>query len=171
MKIDQLVEGLKQAFFIENHRLVFWYDPSRDFETELDHLSLSDVTVLNMEGKSQLGIKLKLELEDKEGKYLLYFPSEEPHVEDDWLLDIKLYSRSFFANRVSIIFNDLGLHQQSMRAHLALRDKFLGSKGRLTNLKKWLRPDANEQAIDLAMMAVLAKSEEVDINHILFSIA
>jgi uncharacterized protein (TIGR02687 family) len=171
MNITQLTDGLKQAFFTEGHRLVFWYDPSRDFETELDHLSLSDVTVLNMEGKSQLGIKLKLELEDKEGKYLLYFPSEEPHVEDDWLLDIKLYSRSFFADRVSIIFNDLGLHQQSMRAHLALRDKFLGSKGRLTNLKKWLRPDANEQAIDLAMMAVLAKSEEADINHILFSIA
>ncbi|MGO3346435.1 MAG: BREX-1 system phosphatase PglZ type A [Marinomonas sp.] len=171
MNISQLTEGLKQAFFTEGHRLVFWYDPSKDFEIELDNLSLSDVTVLNMEGKSQLGIKLKLELEDKEGKYLLYFPSEEPDVEDDWLLDIKLYSRCFFADRISIIFNDLGLHQQSMRAHLALRDKFLGSKGRLSHLKKWLSPDANEQAIDLAMMAVLAKAEEADINHILFAIA
>ena len=176
MNITQLTDGLKQAFFTEGHRLVFWYDPVKDFEADIGNLNLDDgdlggVTVLNMTGESHLGIKLKLELEDKEGKYLLYFPYEEPNVEDDWLLDIKLYSRSFFADRVSIIFNDLGLHQQSMREHLAKRDKFLGSKGRLTKLKKWLHPDANELAIDLAMMAVLAKAEETDINHIIFALA
>lgn len=176
MNITQLTDGLKQAFFTEGHRLVFWYDPSKDFEADIGNLNLDDghlggVTVLNMTGESHLGIKLKLELEDTEGKYLLYFPYEEPNVEEDWLLDIKLYSRSFFADRVSIIFNDLGLHQQSMREHLAKRDKFLGSKGRLTNLKKWLHPDADELAIDLAMMAVLAKAEEADINHIIFAMA
>lgn len=171
MNITQLTEGLKQAFFEEGHRLVFWFDPAKDFEAELSNLQLVDVTVLNMEGESQLGTKLKLEMEDTIGKYLLYFPFEEPDVEKDWLLDMKLYSRSFYADRVSIIFNDLGLHQQSMREHLSLRDKFLGSKGRLSGLKKWLHPDANELAIDMAMMAVLAKSDEADINHILFSIA
>lgn len=171
MNITQLTEGLQQAFFKEDHRLVFWFDPAKDFETELPNIELADVTVLNMAGESQLGTKLKLELEDTVGKYLLYFPSAEPDVEKDWLLDIKLYSRSFYADRVSIIFNDLGLHQQSMREHLALRDKFLGSKSRLAGLKKWLHPDANKLAIDLAMMAVLAKAEETDINHILFAIA
>ena len=171
MNITQLTDGLKQAFFKEDHRIVFWFDPSRDFENELGNLNIADITILNMEGESQLGTKLKLEIEDTVGKYLLYFPTEEPNVEDDWLLDIKLYSRSFYADRISIIFNDLGLHQQSMREHLASRDKFLGSKGRLSGLKKWLQPDANELAIDLAMMAVLAKSEESDINHILFAIA
>lgn len=171
MNITQLTEGLKKAFFEEGHRLVFWFDSAKDFEAELPNIELADVTILNMAGESQLGIKLKLEMEDTVGKYLLYFPSAEPDVENDWLLDIKLYSRSFFADRVSIIFNDLGLHQQSMREHLALRDKFLGSKGRLTGLKKWLHPDANELAIDLAMIAILAKAEEADINHILFALA
>jgi uncharacterized protein (TIGR02687 family) len=171
MNITQLTEGLKKAFFEENHRLVFWFDPTKDFEGELPNIGLADVTILNMAGESQLGTKLKLEMEDTVGKYLLYFPSAEPDVENDWLLDIKLYSRSFYADRVSIIFNDLGLHQQSMREHLALRDKFLGSKGRLTGLKKWLHPDANELAIDLAMIAVLVKAEEADINHILFALA
>jgi uncharacterized protein (TIGR02687 family) len=171
MDITQLTEGLKKAFFEENHRLVFWFDSAKDFEAELPNIELADVSVLNMAGESQLGIKLKLEMEDTVGKYLLYFPCAEPDVENDWLLDIKLYSRSFFADRVSIIFNDLGLHQQSMREHLALRDKFLGSKGRLTGLKKWLNPDANELAIDLAMIAILAKAEEADINHILFALA
>ncbi|MFT6909629.1 MAG: hypothetical protein ACJAS1_006352, partial [Oleiphilaceae bacterium] len=111
------------------------------------------------------------ELEDTQGKYLLYFPSQEPEVQKDWLLDIKLYSRSFYADRISIIFNDLGLHRQSMREHLAKRDKFLASKSRLDSLKKWLKPDDNELAIDIALMTVLAKADEPDINHILFAIA
>jgi hypothetical protein len=34
------------------------------------------------------------------------------------LLDIKRYSRCFYADRMSIIFNELGLQQQSVRAHL-----------------------------------------------------
>ena len=171
MNITQLTEGLEQAFFKENHRIVFWYDPEQDFLTELSYLDLNNVCVINMEKESLLGIKLKLELDDTQTKYLLYFPIEEPEPIKDWLLDIKLYSRSFYADRISIIFNDLGLHQQSMREHLARRDKFLGSKERVNQLKRWLQPDANELAIDIAMMTVIAKADDCDINHILFSLA
>ena len=84
---------------------------------------------------------------------------------------MKLYSRSFYADRFSIVFNDLGLHQQSMRQHLEQRDKFMASKGRTQALKRWLQPDADETAIDIAMMTVLAKAEDADIKHILFAIA
>ncbi|ATX77099.1 BREX-1 system phosphatase PglZ type A [Reinekea forsetii] len=171
MNLTQLNDGLNQAFTAEGHRLVFWYDPTQDFTAELANLDLPNITVLNMATESQLGTKLKLELSDTQGKYLLYFPFDEPEVQKDWLLDMKLYSRSFYADRVSIIFNDLGLHQHSLREHLAQRDKFLASKGRLTALKKWLQPDADALAIDIAMMAVLAKADEADLNHILFAIA
>lgn len=127
MSLNQLTEGLNQAFIKEGHRLVFWFDPSKDFESELNNLNLTDVTILNMSDESQLGVKLKLELQDTVGKYLLYFPFAEPDVNNDWLLDVKLYSRSFYADRISIIFNELGLYQQSMREHLALRERFLGN--------------------------------------------
>ena len=115
MNIDQLNSGLEQAFFKENNRIVFWFDPEKDFEDDLTGLSLTDVTVINMESESTLGIKLKLELEDSVGRYLLYFPYSEPDVEKDWLLDIKLYSRCFYADRFSIIFNELGLHHELSR--------------------------------------------------------
>src|SRR5690554_1255546 len=102
MDSKQLTQGLRQAFETENHRIVFWYDPDESFASELESLGLADVSVLNMAGKSALGTKLKLELEDAEGKYLLYFPHAEPEPAKDWLLDIKLYSRSFYADRFSI---------------------------------------------------------------------
>ena len=99
MNLSQLQQGLEQAFYTEQHRIVFWYDAERSFSDEVQALKLNDVHILNMAEESSLAIKLKLELEDQQGKYLLYFPSPEPETEKDWLLDIKLYSRSFYADR------------------------------------------------------------------------
>lgn len=171
MNESQLKEGLLKAFESEGHRLVFWYDQEADFQNEVTGLSLPDVQVINMQSESALATKLKLELEDTSGKYLLYFPSAEPDEDKDWLLDIKLYSRCFYADRISIIFNDLGLQQQALRAHLATRQQFLGSKARIGALKKWLQADANETDIDLAMITAVVKAENCDIPHILFSLA
>jgi uncharacterized protein (TIGR02687 family) len=171
MNLTQLRQGLEQAFFKENNRLVFWYDPDRSFVDDLGDLNLSDVHIINMESESALGVKLKLELEDTKGKYLLYFPSAEPDVEKDWLLDMKLYSRSFYADRFSIIFNELGLHQHSLREHLAKREKFLASKARLASLQKVVSPNFNSEDLDLAMISVVVKAENNDIPHILFALA
>lgn len=169
MDSKKLTQGLQQAFFSENHRLVFWYDPEQSFGDELANIDLPDVQVVDMAGESSMALKLKLELEDQSGRYLLYFPHAEPEPEDDWLLDMKLYSRTFHADRISIIFNELGLQQQSLRAHLARREKFL-SKARLAALKRFVQPDFDEVALDLAMIAVVTRAESPDIANILFTL-
>lgn len=171
MNLDQLTAGLQQAFEKESHRLVFWYDPEQSFVDELSSLALDDVHILNMATESTLGIKLKLEREDKTGKYLLYFPFAEPDVEKDWLLDIKLYSRCFYADRFSIIFNELGLRQQSLREHLAKRDKFLASKARLGLLQRYAQLDADESDLDMAMIAAVVKAESSDLAHLILALA
>lgn len=171
MNLTQLRQGLEQAFYKENHRLVFWYDPEQSFVDELPSLSLVDVQILNMANESALGTKLKLELEDKTGKYLLYFPFAEPDVQNDWLLDIKLYSRCFCADRFSIIFNELGLQQQSLREHLSRRDKFLASKARLTALQRYVQADFDESDLDMAMIASVVKAESGDLAHVIFALA
>ena len=136
MNLSQLQQGLEQAFYTEQHRIVFWYDAEQSFTEEIKALELNDVHILNMAEESSLAIKLKLELQDHQCKYLLYFPSPEPETEKDWLLDIKLYSRSFYADRFSIIFNELGLQQQSLREHLAKRQGFLKAKARQSTSKR-----------------------------------
>lgn len=171
MNEDQLKEGLLNAFDKERQRLVFWYDPAGDFQEEIATLVLPEVQILNMQDESVFATKLKLEMEDTFSNYLLYFPHAEPEDDKDWLLDIKLYSRCFYADRTSIIFNELGLQQQAMREHLAKRDRFLASKSRINALKKWLRPDADETDIDLAMITVVVRAEVCDVPHVLFALA
>ncbi|WP_180046000.1 BREX-1 system phosphatase PglZ type A [Acinetobacter sp. YH12117] len=171
MNLDQIKQGLEQAFFTENHRIVFWYDAEQSFTEEIKALDLDAVKVVNMAHESVLETKFNLELEDTQSKYLLYFPSAEPDSLKDWMLDMKLYSRSFYADRFSIIFNELGLTKQSVRAHLAQREKFLASRSRIDALKKHVQPEHDEQALDLAMVAALVKSESNEWLHILFALA
>ncbi len=81
-------------------------------------------------------MKIRLEREDPTGCYLLYAPMEEPDYESDWLLDIRLFSRSFRADRASILLDELGLgKKQDLRQHLADRRKFFDNKERLQKLK------------------------------------
>lgn len=171
MNLDQLKQGLEQAFYTEQHRIVFCYDAEQSFTEEIKALKLNDVHILNMAEESSLAIKLKLELEDQQGKYLLYFPSPEPETEKDWLLDIKLYSRSFYADRFSIIFNELGLQQQSLREHLAKREEFLKAKARLSTLKRYIQSDADAQDLDMAMIAAVVKADSVELMHIVLALA
>lgn len=165
MNTQQLSQGLQHAFFTEGHRIVFWYDAEQSFEDDLTKLDLPDVTLINMQGKSSLEVKFKLELEDTSGKYLLYFPFAEPEAVDDWLLDIKLYSRQYYADRISMIFNELGLQSMSLREHLARRSSFLNSKVRVNSLKRLLVPNMqNPDALDLAMIAVVLGEPHTDIT-------
>lgn len=171
MKLEQLSQGLKQAFFAEKHRIVFWYDPEQSFIEDFNLLELEEVSILNMTEQSVLDVKVKLELEEPDRKFLLYFPEPEPDITDDWLLDIKLYSRCFYADRFSIIFNELGFQQQSLRAHLAERDKFLASKARVSSLKRYIQPDFSERDLDMAMIACVLKAQSADLVHVILALS
>lgn len=171
MNKNLVTQGLQQAFFTEQHRIVFWYDPDQDYIEELNEFALPDVQLINMQSESALAIKFCLELEDTTGKYLLYFPQTEPAAIDDWLLDMKLYSRRFFADRVSIVFNELCLTRQSVRQHLQQRKTFLASKERIKRLKRWVQPGFDEQEVDLAIIAAIVRAESCDVAGIIYALA
>ena len=107
--------ALERLFNEEGHRIVFWNDPDREFQNTLPFLALDGVTTLRLDEVGALEAKIRIERDEPTGKFLLYSPTEEPDYEDDWLLDIRLYSRSFRADRASILLQELGL----MNQHLA----------------------------------------------------
>ena len=160
MDTTQITQGLERIYNQENHRIVFWYDPEKEFIDALDHLDLDDIKVVRMDKESALELKVRLELEDTQSRYLLYFTTTEPPMEEDWLLDIKLYSRTFHADRASILLNELGLESQTLRSHLTERKKFFNSKDRLGRLKKLVSPDDDEDKLDLKMLAVITRSDQ-----------
>jgi uncharacterized protein (TIGR02687 family) len=170
MNTSQLVSSLQQLFIQENNRIVFWFDAEREFEESLPSISSGEFNLIRLDEIGSLELKILLELNDSTNKYLLYAPFAEPHLEKDWLLDVRLYSRTFYADRASILLNELGLVNQAMRSHLGKRKKFFASQDRLNRVKKWVSTDDTEREIDLKILAALVKADQPDAFSILMKI-
>ena len=104
MDVAQIRDALDQVFTDEQVRVVFWNDPDGEFTEALPNIELwKELAVIRLEEVGALEVKVRIEQEDPAGRYLLYSAAEEPDYEDDWLLDMRLYGRSFRADRASII--------------------------------------------------------------------
>ena len=103
-------------------------------------------------------------------KFLLYAPTEEPDYEDDWLLDIRLYSRSFRADRASILLQELGLVNLHLRTHVSDRRKFFDAKDRLQKIRNLVAPDDAATDLDRKMIAVVAKADQPELFNIVRTI-
>jgi uncharacterized protein (TIGR02687 family) len=167
---SRIEQSLQRLFRDDGQRIVFWHDPDREFEALLSELTLDDITLLRLDEQAVLAVKLRLEREDPVGRYLLYAPFDPPPPADDWLLDMRLYSGSFRADRASIWLSDLGLAQPSLRGHLAKRAKFFAGRDRLERLRKRVAADDREVDIDRKIAAVLAGSDQADLFSVLISL-
>lgn len=165
IQISQLLTNL----FIDS-RLVFWNDADQEFTSEIAQLVPSDVTLVMLDQTPKLQLKQRLEREDHTGKYLLYSPQAEPLPEDDWLLNIRLYSRIFRADAVSVQLDELGLLHQAIREHLKRRAKFLRNKDRLEKLKRVTSPLDDEAALDRKMLAVITRADPPEPFAILYKL-
>ena len=166
MDVAQITDALDQVFNDEQVRVVFWNDPDGEFVESLADIELEGVEVLKLDEVGALEAKVRIEQEDPAGRYLLYSPAEEPDYEDDWLLDMRLYGRSFRADRASIILRQLGLAHQHLRQHLAKRRKFFDNKERLHKLTSLVSPEDSELDLDRKMLAVVAKADQPELFNI-----
>jgi uncharacterized protein (TIGR02687 family) len=170
MDIKQVRDSLHKIFKEKDTRIVFWYDGEREFEEVIASLELDGISLIRLDKTSPLEVKMKLELDDTEGWYIVYAPFPEPDPEEDWLLDIRLYSYTFHADRASLLLNELSLKNQTLRSYLKERQSFFRSQDRLKRLQRWIMPDDTEDDIDLKMLAVLARSEHPDAFSILIKL-
>ncbi len=169
MNIAQVTDALTKIFASE--RIVFWNDPAKDFLSLFDDelaAPVEGVSVIRLDQIPALQVKLQVERDEPTTKFLLYSPTPEP--EDplsDWLFDIRLYARSFHADRGALDVDALGLTTASLREHLNLRRKFLDSKDRFGRLKNLVQPDDTSDDLDRKMVSVVTKSDQAEDDTIL----
>ncbi|MBL0321413.1 MAG: BREX-1 system phosphatase PglZ type A [Ignavibacteria bacterium] len=166
MDVTHIRSALDRIYNNEQCRIVFWNDPKCEFEDSLSDLVLDGVTTLRLDEIGSLELKIRIEKLEPDGKFLLYAPFEEPDYDDDWLLDTRLYSRSFRADRASIVLQDLGLLNLNLRGHLDERGKFFDAVERVAKLKSIVSPEDSASDLDRKMITVLVKAEQPDIHDI-----
>lgn len=166
MDTKQISDALDRLFNEEEARIVFWNDPDKSFRM-CCHLCCSKasrhsgwITWVHWKRKSDLS------KDDPTGKYLLYAATEEPDYENDWSLDIRLYSRSFLADKASILLDQLGLLNHHLRQHLADRRKFLDAEDRVHKLKPLVAADDTAAGLDRKILAVVVKADQPEFFNI-----
>ncbi len=166
MNKDQIAETLAQTFANTDCRVVFWYDPDRSFDADVNELDLSGVVKWRLDEHGPLATKLEIERNRPEAQFLVYAPFDRPEPQDDWLLDIYLYAEKFSADRASILLNTLGLQKASLTAYITEHMDFFNLQARVKALSKLLQVTDGEDKLDLKILTVLSRAEFARIEAI-----
>ncbi|MEK3976200.1 BREX-1 system phosphatase PglZ type A [Psychrobacillus sp. FSL K6-1267] len=158
MNIGQIESALRDIFNEplkdgEQRKIVFWVDKEVEFKEEIVQLMIDGVKVQTLSNRNQFYMKHLLEEEDPTSSYLIY-TNLELGVEDNWLADTVLYSKTFFADRVSLILSELQV-DPSLRAVIKKYERFFNNKERFRKFQVFGIESFTEETIDLAIMSVL----------------
>lgn len=160
MSQQRLFDSLTTLF--STHPVVFWHDVEAEFASVVDSLRLDGVQLVRLDDMPALRVKLDIEGAPDQ-RWLIYSAKPEPEPTKDWLLDVRMRSKSFRADTTSILLEDLGLTTQGLRQHLKERAKFLRAKDRVDRLKRMVLPGDGAQDLDRKMLAVLTRADQPEL--------
>ena len=138
-------------------RIIFWYDEEREFEDQIGDLSLDGVTVVALTGSNTFAVKKQLCEDDLTSNYLVYDPRPFTKDDDNWLINVQLYSEEFRADLNSIWINEMDLPATPIIRNVVKQyRKFFRAKDRRDAVKKLSSGISNVSQLRLAVMAVLS---------------
>ena len=153
--LDRIVKGLEAQF--EKHRIVFWYDPTREFRQTFEGVSVEGVVKAEI-ANAEFAIKHRILRMEPKQRFLLYREGPRPADMENWLLDVELANGVFKTDQVAIWLTDLGLpanFEDLVREH----QEFFRSVKRLERLKSVIRGDDTKAATRLRMLGVCAGAD------------
>ncbi|MFH1760173.1 MAG: BREX-1 system phosphatase PglZ type A [bacterium] len=158
MDIDRVKESLKEKFTKPLHEpqtrhIIFWYDQEAGFEDSIEKLNLDNVKIIKLQD-NHFQIKYLLEKDDPDSNYLIYAPFARPDYQENWLLDILLYSQEFSADKASVIMNDFGIEDTLFKSFFQDNLDFFDNKDRYLKLKELSSSAWTEDDFRLGMLAV-----------------
>lgn len=167
MTEDKIKELLSNYYKDKTKRqIVFWYDEEQDHIQSIDELKLDNVKIHKLYENNNFATKKLLENDDTESNYLIYAPIKKPRNEENWLLDIILYSQEFSPDEASIIANELKINDPAVKKQIKQHLLFFKNQDRYKKLAQ-MSSDWTEEKLEFSMMAVLAKVAYPNIENIL----
>ncbi len=164
MSQQRITDSLNQLF--ATYSIVFWHDVEQEFTAMLDTLTLDNVNLVHLHEQPALKVKLDIERQPQQ-RWLLYSTAPEPDPKIDWLLDIRVRSKTFNADSASLLLDDLGLISQTLRSYLKTRAKFFRAKERKERLNRWVVATDTADDLDRKMLAILTRADQPELFAIL----
>lgn len=137
-------------------RIIFWYDEEREFEDKLDDIELNNAQLVRMTGNNTFAIKKLLSHDDLYSNYLVYCPISYEKPDDNWLMDIQLYSEEFRSDLISIWMDEMHIPSTpAMRKLVKAYRKFFAARDRRAKVAKQPKTINTTAQLHLAVMAAI----------------
>ena len=162
MDTEKIIQELRRRFAAPlpefyQRRIIFWYDEERAFEDQIGDLSLDGVKLLVLTGNNTFAAKKLLCEDDTTSNYLVYDPRPYMKDDDNWLINVQLYSEEFRADLNSIWMDEMDLPATAVvRSQVKRYNKFFRLKKHREAVQKLKSDIATAAQMHLAVMAVLA---------------
>ena len=162
MDSEKVIQDLNQRFAqplpeFYKRRIIFWCDEEREFEDKLDEIVLRDAKLIALTGTNYFAAKKLLGVEDPTGNYVVYCSLSYEKPEDDWLLDIRLYSEEYRADLISNWMDEMGIPQTAaLRKQVKEYRKFFKATVRREKIAKQKNIPSVPRQLDMAVMGALA---------------
>lgn len=162
MAIEDIKKNLEQRFseplpeFYER-RIIFWNDEEKEFIDEINELELDNAKVLILNETNNFNIKKILSNDDLTSNYLIYNPFDV-NMEDDWLLDIKLFSEEFRADQISMWMQEMHIEPiPAIRNKIKMYRGFLNASSRRKLVSQFGSDIDTPSKLHLAILASICK--------------
>lgn len=173
MDTYQIIQELNRRFAeplpeFHQRRILFWYDEDREFEDQLDDIQLENASFVKMNGRNTFAVKKLLCEDDTASNFLVYQPFGFQNDDDNWLINIQLYSEEFRSDLNSIWMSEMGMDSTPiLRKPVKHYRKFFNAKTRREAVQK-LNPNISTAAqVHLAVMATICRNRDTEPNHII----
>ena len=173
MDAEKIIQDLNRKFAAPlpefyKRRIVFWYDEDREFEDQIDGLSLTNAKILRLTGSNNFYAKKLLAVDDPTSNYLVYSPLCYETEEDDWLLDAELYGEEFRADQISIWMDEMQIPETpALRKAFKQYRKFFKAQNRRNKIAAQTVVPTKPAQLQMSIMAALAGIKEAKPTQII----
>lgn len=165
MDTDKIIQDLNRRFAAPlpefyQRRIIFWYDEDKEFEDKLDEVVLENAKFIALTGNNAFYVKKLLSVDDLTTNYLVYSPLAYNRPDDNWFLDVELYSEEFRADLISIWMDEMRLiSNPAMRKQVKNYRAYFNAKDR--RLKVSTQNKVPETPAQLHMAVISWKAEGI----------
>lgn len=168
-ELKNIVKALGEEFskspeYFEKRKIIVWYDYDKDFLDIIDEIEINNVKIHKLTNNNYFYTKYILEEEDTESNYLIYTNFKEDD-ENNWLLDMFLYSESFYADKTSMIMRGLNI-EDNLRHEFTKYKKFFASGKRCESFNKIVASVSENKTLELGILATISKIKTLDFEEV-----
>lgn len=167
--LNNIVKALEDEFskspgYFSDRKIIVWYDYDKDFLDIIDEVKIDKVKIHKLSSSNYFKTKYLLEEEDTKSNYLIY-TNEVESDENNWLLDMFLYTESFYADKTSMIMRELNI-EDNLRHEFSKYKKFFSAVKRCDSFNKVVNIVSENKTLELGVLAALSKVKTLDFEEI-----